>query len=85
MRTYSTKEEAEELLKDAEKSNPGAWAEHSRIVAKCSGFADVKQRYGSYPQEKWDANMGLKILFEAKYDKDIYEIVRAYVRDVFAG
>lgn len=192
MRTYPTKEEAEELLKDAEKSNPGAWAEHSRIAAKCAGkialacgnmdeekayvlgllhdigrkfgmkhlghvydgycymkelgyedvariclthsfsvpdlqtyigkfdipkeeqqeieerlatiefddydkliqlcdclagaegimdmeerMADVKRRYGSYPQEKWDANMGLKILFEAKCDKDIYEIVRA--------
>ena len=39
-------------------------------------MADVKRRYGSYPQEKWDANMGLKRYFEEKTGKDIYEIVK---------
>lgn len=31
-----TREEAEELLKDAEKCNPGPRADHSREVAKCA-------------------------------------------------
>lgn len=39
-------------------------------------MADVKRRYGSYPQEKWDANMALKRYFEKKTGKDIYEIVK---------
>lgn len=37
---------------------------------------DVKNRYGSYPQEKWDTNMWLKGYFEEKAGKDIYEIVK---------
>lgn len=38
-------------------------------------MADVKQRYGNYPQEKWDANMGLKRYFEEKCGADIYSVV----------
>lgn len=38
-------------------------------------MADVKRRYGFYPQEKWDANLKLKRYFEEKAGKDIYEIV----------
>lgn len=37
---------------------------------------DVKRRYGSYPQEKWDNNFHLKAYFEAKTGKDIYQIVK---------
>ncbi len=33
---YPTREEAEELLKDAEKYNPGQWVSHSRITAHCA-------------------------------------------------
>lgn len=36
---------------------------------------DVKRRYGSYPQEKWDSNLELKRYFEAKTGKNIYAIV----------
>ncbi len=36
---------------------------------------DVKRRYGSYPQEKWDRNLELKELFEKRVGKGIYEIV----------
>lgn len=39
-------------------------------------MADVKRRYGSYPQEKWDANMALKAYFEQKTGQNIYEVVR---------
>lgn len=36
---------------------------------------DVKRRYGSYPQEKWDQNLKLKKYFEEKIGKDIYTVV----------
>lgn len=36
---------------------------------------DVRRRYGSYSQAKWDANMALKAYFEAKTGRDIYEVV----------
>lgn len=39
-------------------------------------MADVKRRYGQYPQEKWDMNMHLKALFEEKTGQDIYEVVK---------
>ena len=39
-------------------------------------MADVKRRYGDYPQEKWDANLALKAYFEEKIGMDIYEVVR---------
>ena len=37
--------------------------------------ADVRRRYGQYPQEKWDANLKLKAYFEEKAGQNIYEIV----------
>lgn len=36
---------------------------------------DVRRRYGSYSQVKWDANMALKKYFEDKMGKDIYAVV----------
>lgn len=39
-------------------------------------MSDVKRRYGSYPQAKWDRNMELKHMFEERAGKDIYEVVR---------
>lgn len=36
---------------------------------------DVKRRYGSYPQAKWDSNLALKEYFELKVGKDIYVVV----------
>ena len=39
-------------------------------------MTDVKRRYGSYPQEKWDANLRLKRYFEQLTGRDIYKIVR---------
>jgi len=38
-------------------------------------MSDVKRRYGSYPQSKWDKNMELKAYFEQKAGGNIYEIV----------
>ena len=37
---------------------------------------DVKRRYGSFPQDKWERNLYLRQMFEEKAGKDIYEIVR---------
>lgn len=34
---FPTKEQAEELLKEAEKLNPGPWGNHSRTAAHCAG------------------------------------------------
>ncbi|MFG6355659.1 MAG: HD domain-containing protein [Acetatifactor sp.] len=38
-------------------------------------MADVKRRYGSYPQDKWDKNLELKVYFEKKMRQDIYTVV----------
>ena len=60
--------------------------EYDRLIQLCDAIAgaegvldieermgDVKRRYGSYPQEKWDMNLGLKRHFEEKMGKDLYE------------
>lgn len=39
-------------------------------------MADVKKRYGGYPQEKWDKNIALKHLFEEKTGGSIDDIVQ---------
>jgi HD superfamily phosphodiesterase len=36
---------------------------------------DVKRRYGSYPQEKWNTNLSLKNYFENKIGSNIYDVV----------
>lgn len=36
---------------------------------------DVKNRYGSYPQDKWDKNIELKEYFEKLSNRNIYDIV----------
>ncbi len=46
---YPTKEKAEELLIDAEKSNPGKWVDHSRITAHC---AEKIAQYSGLDTEK---------------------------------
>lgn len=38
-------------------------------------MADVKRRYGAYPQDKWDKNLELKAYFEEKMQQDIYKVV----------
>ena len=38
-------------------------------------MADVKRRYGQYPQEKWNKNLQLKQYLENKIGKDIYTVV----------
>lgn len=38
-------------------------------------MADVKRRYGNYPQAQWDKNVELKRYFEEKAGRNIYEVV----------
>lgn len=62
--------------------------EYDRLIQLCDSIAgaesvmdieermnDVKQRYGSYPKEKWDANLRLKKYFEEKMGKDLCVVV----------
>ena len=37
-------------------------------------MGDVKKRYGSYPQDKWDSNIRLMHYFENKMGKNIYQV-----------
>ena len=38
-------------------------------------MSDVKRRYGTYDQGKWNRNLELKTLFEQRMDRDLYEAV----------
>lgn len=62
--------------------------EYDRLIQLCDAIAgaegvldieermnDIKRRYGSYPQEKWDNNLRLKKYFEEKMGKDVYTVV----------
>lgn len=62
--------------------------DYDRLIQLCDSLAgaegvmnmearmeDVKRRYGSYPQQKWEKNLALKRYFEEKAGKDIYVIV----------
>ena len=44
-----------------------------RIVDVVERMSDVKVRYGSYDQQKWDTNLALKAYFEQKMGRDLYE------------
>lgn len=81
-----TESEKEELGKALEKM---VYDDYDLLIQLCDSMAgaegimkmedrmnDVKRRYGSYPQEKWDRNMELKRIFEEKAGRDIYDIVR---------
>ena len=62
--------------------------DYDRLIQLCDSIAgaegvvnleermsDVKRRYGSYPQAKWDANIALKRYFENKIGQDLYDAV----------
>ena len=63
--------------------------EYDRLIQLCDSLAgaegvldieermgDVKRRYGSYPQAKWDSNLALKAHFEEKTGQDIYVVTK---------
>jgi len=62
--------------------------EYDRLIQLCDALAgaegvleieermeDVKRRYGSFPQAKWDSNLALKKHFEEKMGQDVYTVV----------
>lgn len=62
--------------------------EYDRLIQLCDSLADasgvvdieermndVKRRYGSYPQDKWDNNLAPKAHFEQLAGRSIYEVV----------
>lgn len=51
-----------------------------RIADLETRMNDVKSRYGSYPQEKWDRNLELKDYFDKKCGTDIYEILNVSIK-----
>lgn len=83
---FDITEEQQKLINDA--LHTCEYDDYDRLIQLCDclagaegvmnmeeRMADVKRRYGNYPQDKWDMNMYLKALFEEKAGKDIYEIV----------
>lgn len=62
--------------------------DYDRLIQLCDAIAgaecvlnmeermeDVRRRYGTYPQNKWNSNLALKKYFEEKMGKDIYAVV----------
>lgn len=61
--------------------------DYDRLIQLCDSIAmaegvvdievrmgDVKRRYGSYPQEKWNKNLEIKNYFENKMGRSIYDV-----------
>ncbi|MDE7330815.1 MAG: HD domain-containing protein [Lachnospiraceae bacterium] len=84
--TFDTTAEELKVIQDALKTV--IMDEYDKLIQLCDSIAgpagvleieermrDVKERYGSYPQEKWDNNLKLKKHFEEKMGKDIYIVV----------
>ena len=83
---FDTTDEELKMIQDALKIV--VMDEYDKLIQLCDSLAgsegvldiedrmrDVKNRYGSYPQEKWDNNLKLKIHFEEKMGKNIYNVV----------
>ena len=83
---FDTSEEELNMIQDALKTV--VIDEYDRLIQLCDSLAgaegvldieermeDVKRRYGSYPQNKWDSNLKLKEHFEEKMGRDIYVVV----------
>lgn len=81
-----TKQETEELRQALEEI---VFDDYDKLIQLCDSIAtaegvvdmeermnDVKRRYGSYPQSKWDKNMELRAYFERKTGIGLYELVK---------
>lgn len=75
-------EELKVLLERMEYDDYDLLIQLSDSVAAAEGIVpleermnDVKRRYGSYPQEKWDRNVELRGYFEGKMGRDLYEVI----------
>ena len=83
---FDTTDEELKMIQDALKVV--TFDDYDRLIQLCDALAgaervldmeermeDVRRRYGSYPQEKWNGNLALKKCFEEKMGKDIYVVV----------
>ncbi len=83
---FDTTEEEFDIIQ--RELNKITYDEYDRLIQLCDSLAgpegvldieermgDVKRRYGSYPQEKWNSNLALKKHFEEQTGKDIYIVV----------
>ena len=81
-----TTEEEFSLIQETLKSI--SFDEYDRLIQLCDALAgsdgvldvearmeDVKQRYGFYPEAKWDTNIALKNHFEERTGANIYSVV----------
>ncbi|MCD8023384.1 MAG: phosphohydrolase [Lachnospiraceae bacterium] len=81
----TTEAETEEII---EKLEEAVYNDYDLLILLCdaisgAGFVmdmidrmnDVKSRYGSYAQDKWEHNIYLKSYFEEKMGRDLYEAV----------
>lgn len=84
---YDTTPEELKIIEDALETV--TMDEYDKLIQLCDSIAgsegvldieermgDVRKRYGSYPQEKWDKNLKLKKHFEDMMGKDIYGVTR---------
>lgn len=53
-----------------------ALAGNDRVLDIETRMADVRRRYGAYPEAKWNRNLELKAYFESRTGRDIYEVTR---------
>lgn len=83
---FDTTDEELKLIQDTLKAV--TMDDYDRLIQLCDSLAgaegvmdieermeDVRRRYGSYPQEKWNSNLALKRYFEEKTGNDIYVVV----------
>ena len=83
---FDTTDEELKMIQDALKAV--TFDDYDRLIQLCDSLAgtervldieermdDVRRRYGSYPQEKWNGNLALKKYFEEKMGKDVYVVV----------
>ncbi|NLO09534.1 MAG: hypothetical protein GX129_06645 [Clostridiales bacterium] len=68
--------------------NSYQYDDYDRLIQVCDSIAlpegpvdiekrmsDVKERYGNYPQSKWDKHIELKQYFESKMGKKLEQVV----------
>ena len=83
---FDTTDEELKLIQDALKAV--TMDDYDRLIQLCDALAgaegvlyieermeDVRRRYGSFPQKKWDSNLALKKYFEDKIGKNLYVVV----------
>ena len=83
---FDTSEEELKMVEDA--LAQAVYDEYDRLIQLCDALAgaegvlnieermgDVKRRYGSFPEAKWNSNLALKKYFEEKTGQDIYTVV----------